>query len=104
MLGFFFTTVGDVATRGEGPLEQLRDEETYVMTHINPVSLVQDALGLADFSCATAFIGQCLAHHFLVERVPPDGVVQSGAERVRPRRKSVSSKNARASRAAASRF
>ena len=100
MLGFFFTTVGDVATRGEGPLEQLRDEETYVLTHINPVSLVQDALGLAGFYVETVFlVWVCLAACFLL-------AVQNGV--ANPARsayagKSISSKNARASRAAASR-
>ena len=67
MLGFFFTTVGDVVTRGEGPLEQLRDEETYVLNHINPVSLIQDALGLAGFYVETVFIAWlCLAACFLL--------------------------------------
>ena len=67
MLGFFFTTVGDVVTRGEGPLEQLRDEETYVLNHINPVGLVQDALGLAGFYVETVFIAWlCLAACFLL--------------------------------------
>ena len=67
MLGFFFTTVGDVVTRGEGPLEQLRDEETYVLNHINPVGLVQDALGLAGFYVETVLlVWLCLAACFLL--------------------------------------
>ena len=67
MLGFFFTTLGDVVTRGEGPLEQLRDEETYVLTHVNPVALVQDALGLAGFYVESVFIvWVCLAACFLL--------------------------------------
>ena len=67
MLGFFFTTLGDVVTRGEGPLEQLRDEETYVLTHINPVALVKDALELAGFYVESVFIvWVCLAACFLL--------------------------------------
>ena len=37
MLGFFFTTVGDVVTRGEGPLEQLVDEEMFIGAHASSV-------------------------------------------------------------------
>jgi photosystem II protein len=67
MLGFFFTTVGDVVTRGEGPLEQLRDEETYVLNHINPVGVVQHALGLAGFYVETVLlVWLCLAACFLL--------------------------------------
>ena len=99
MLGFFFTTVGDVVTRGEGPLEQLRDEETYVMNHINPVNLIQDALGIAGFYLETVFIAWiCLAVCFLL-------AVQNGL--ANPARtyssKGSARKNARASQRASDR-
>jgi photosystem II protein len=41
--------LGDVLTRGEGPLEQLRAEETYVLNHINPVEILKDTLEVAGF-------------------------------------------------------
>ena len=67
MLGFFFTTLGDVATRGEGPLEQLRDEERYLVNHVNPVTLLQDALALGGIYVETVFIAWvCLACAFLL--------------------------------------
>jgi len=67
MLGFFFTTLGDVATRGEGPLEQLRDEETYVLTHINPITVITEMLGVAGFYVETVFITWvCLGACFLL--------------------------------------
>jgi photosystem II protein len=31
-------------SQGSGPLQQLRDEQTYVLNHINPVNLLKDAL------------------------------------------------------------
>ena len=66
MLGFFFTTLGDVMTRGEGPLEQLRDEETYVLNHINPVNLLKDALEVAGFYVeGVVILWVCLAVVFL---------------------------------------
>ena len=67
MLGFFFTTLGEVVTRGEGPLEQLRLEKSYVLNHINPVALVKDALELAGFYVESVFIvWVCLAACFLL--------------------------------------
>jgi len=66
MLGFFFTTLGDVATRGSGPLQQLRDEQTYVLNHINPVNLLKDALEVAGFYVeSVVIIWVCLAVVFL---------------------------------------
>ncbi|OUS48235.1 photosystem II 22 kda polypeptide [Ostreococcus tauri] len=47
MLGFLGTTLGDVITRGEGPIEQLEDEAAYVINHVNPVDLARDALEVA---------------------------------------------------------
>lgn len=47
MLGFLGTTVGDVLTRGEGPIEQLEQETSYVLRHVNPVELARDSLEVA---------------------------------------------------------
>ncbi len=50
MLGFLGTTVGDVLTRGDGPIEQLGDEFSYVARHVvNPVEVARDALEVAGF-------------------------------------------------------
>ena len=38
------TTVGELLTRGDGPLQQLREEESYVIHHINPVMLLKAGL------------------------------------------------------------
>tara|TARA_B110000977_G_scaffold201762_1_gene298395 strand:+ start:4699 stop:5649 length:951 start_codon:yes stop_codon:yes gene_type:complete len=56
MLGFFFTTLGDVVTSGEGPLEQLKDEELYLINHINPLNVAQDVLGAVGIYVETVFI------------------------------------------------
>ena len=66
MIGFFFATLGDVVTRGEGPLEQLRDEGAYVVNHINPYNLVKDALEVAGFYVeGVVIVWVCLAVVFL---------------------------------------
>lgn len=49
MLGFLGTTVGDVLTRGDGPIEQLTLESSYVARHVNPMELARDALELGGF-------------------------------------------------------
>ena len=50
MLGFLGTTVGDVLTRGDGPIKQLGDEFSYVARHVvNPVEVARDALEVAGF-------------------------------------------------------
>lgn len=67
MLGFFFTTVGELLTSGKGPLEQLRDEETYLFTHINPVSVAQDALAVGGIYVESVMlVWVCLAACFLL--------------------------------------
>ena len=66
MLGFFFTTLGDVLTRGEGPLEQLRDEERYVLNHVNPVNVLTSALEVAGvYVEGVVILWVCLAAVFL---------------------------------------
>tara|TARA_B100001540_G_scaffold45110_1_gene40150 strand:- start:3112 stop:3738 length:627 start_codon:yes stop_codon:yes gene_type:complete len=49
MLGFLGTTVGDALTRGDGPIEQLTLESSYVARHVNPMELARDALELGGF-------------------------------------------------------
>jgi len=49
MLGFLGTTVGDVLTRGDGPIEQLTMESSYVARHVNPMEIARDALELGGF-------------------------------------------------------
>lgn len=49
MLGFLGTTVGDVLTRGEGPIEQLAAEGSYFARHVNPLEVAKDALEVAGF-------------------------------------------------------
>jgi len=66
MLGFLGCTLGDVLTRGLGPLEQLRDEEMYVLSHVNPLVILQDTLQLAGFYVeGVLFFSVCLALVFL---------------------------------------
>ena len=67
MVGFFFTTVGDVVTRGAGPVEQLRDEQTFIMNHINPAMIAKDALEVAGIYVESVFIvWLCLAAAFIL--------------------------------------
>ena len=67
MVGFFFTTVGDVVTRGAGPVEQLRDEQTFLMNHINPAMIAKDALEVAGIYVESVFIvWLCLAAAFIL--------------------------------------
>ena len=49
MLGFLGTTIGDALTRGDGPIEQLTLESSYVARHVNPMELARDALELGGF-------------------------------------------------------
>jgi photosystem II 22kDa protein len=49
MLGFFSATLGDVLTRGDGPIEQLAREESFIARHVNPIELARDALEVAGF-------------------------------------------------------
>ena len=49
MLGFASATLGDVLTRGDGPIEQLAREESFIARHVNPIELARDALEVAGF-------------------------------------------------------
>ena len=67
MVGFFFTTVGDVVTRGAGPVEQLMDEQTFIMNHVNPAMIAKDALEVAGIYVESVFIvWLCLAAAFIL--------------------------------------
>ena len=67
MVGFFFTTVGDVVTRGEGPVEQLRDEQMFLLNHINPATVAKDILEVGGIYVESVFIvWLCLAAAFIL--------------------------------------
>ena len=48
-MGFLAATVGDALTRGDGPIEQLAREQSFVARHVNPLELARDALEVAGF-------------------------------------------------------
>ena len=67
MVGFFFTTVGDVVTRGEGPVEQLQDEQMFLLNHINPATVAKDILEVGGIYVESVFIvWLCLAAAFIL--------------------------------------